>query len=80
MAFLPGVRITVRMPDVERVRLTVIGETEGLSAVPGSVLRPSGLVAAIGEDGDLVAVTCGYILTSDSPVRWRSPSRCGRGV
>ncbi|MEU7458010.1 M28 family peptidase [Streptosporangium roseum] len=62
-----GVRLTVRMPEAERVRLTAIGETDGLSAVPGFVPRPSGLVAATREDGDLIAVTRGYTLTGGSP-------------
>ncbi|MFE3451363.1 M28 family peptidase [Nonomuraea sp. NPDC059194] len=57
-----GVTITVRVPGADRVRLTVISETDGLSAVPGFVPRPAGLVAATREDGDLVAVTRTYAL------------------
>ncbi|GAT69100.1 aminopeptidase [Planomonospora sphaerica] len=61
-----GVRITLRIPEQDRIRLTVIAETDGLTAVPGFVPRPPGLVAATREDGDLTAVTRGYTLTGDS--------------
>ncbi|MGP3930248.1 M20/M25/M40 family metallo-hydrolase [Nonomuraea sp. KM88] len=61
-----GVQITVRTPEADRIRLTVIGETDGLTAVPGFVPRPPHLVAATREDGDLTAVTRGYTLTRDS--------------
>ncbi|MFC6577666.1 M28 family peptidase [Planomonospora parontospora] len=60
-----GVRITLRIPEQDRIRLTVIAETDGLTAVPGFVPRPPGLVAATREDGDLTAVTRGYTLTGD---------------
>ncbi|MFF3669483.1 M20/M25/M40 family metallo-hydrolase [Microtetraspora malaysiensis] len=59
-----GVQITVRLPDSDRIRVTAIAETDGFSAVPGFLPRPAGLVAATREDGDLVAVTRGYTLTS----------------
>lgn len=58
-----GVEITVRIPEADRIRLIVIGEIDGLTAVPGFVPRPPHLVAATREDGDLVAVTRGYTLT-----------------
>ncbi|MET7461277.1 M28 family peptidase [Nonomuraea sp. NPDC005501] len=57
-----GARITLRVPGGGRIRLTAIGETDGLSTVPGFVPRPPGLVAATREDGDLVAVTRTYTL------------------
>ncbi|MEV3985375.1 M28 family peptidase [Nonomuraea sp. NPDC049758] len=61
-----GVLITVRVPEKDRLRLTVIAETDGLTAVPGFVPRPPDLVAATREDGDLTAVTRTYTLTRDS--------------
>jgi hypothetical protein len=61
-----GVQITLRIPEQDRVRLTLIAETDGLTAVPGFVPRPPDLVAATREDGDLTAVTRGYTLTRDS--------------
>ncbi|MEU7747987.1 M28 family peptidase [Nonomuraea sp. NPDC049158] len=61
-----GAQITLRMAKADRIRLTVIGETDGLTAVPGFVPRPPDLVAATREDGGLVAVTRSYTLTSDS--------------
>ncbi|TDD14596.1 M20/M25/M40 family metallo-hydrolase [Nonomuraea diastatica] len=61
-----GVQITIRIPDKDRIRLTVIAETDGFAAVPGFVPRPPGLVAATREDGDLTAVTRSYSLTRDS--------------
>ncbi len=64
-----GVRFTVRVPHVDRIRIVAIGETDGLSAVPGFVPRPPGLVAATREDGDLVAVTRGHTLTNDDVTR-----------
>lgn len=57
-----GARITLRVPGADRVRVTAIGETDGLRAVPGFVPRPPELVAATREDGDLVAVTRTYTL------------------
>ncbi|WP_336208681.1 M28 family peptidase [Nonomuraea sp. LPB2021202275-12-8] len=59
-----GVQITVRVADADRIRLTAIAETDGLTAVPGFVPRPPDLVAATREDGDLTAVTRSYTLTS----------------
>ncbi|MEU0572213.1 hypothetical protein ABZ297_43375 [Nonomuraea sp. NPDC005983] len=56
-----GAQITLRVPGADRIRLTAIGETDGLGAVPGFVPRPPGLVAATREDGDLVAVTRTYL-------------------
>ncbi|MER7212381.1 M28 family peptidase [Streptosporangium sp. NPDC000239] len=61
-----GVRVTVRLSPAERVRVIAISESDGLSAVPGFVPRPPGLVAATREDGDLVAVTRGYTLRRGS--------------
>ncbi|MFD9944761.1 hypothetical protein [Nonomuraea sp. NPDC059022] len=61
-----GVQLTVRLRDKDRIRLTVIAETDGLTGVPGFVPRPPGLVAATREDGDLTAVTRGYTLTGPS--------------
>ncbi|WP_433519655.1 M28 family peptidase [Nonomuraea sp. CA-143628] len=61
-----GVQITLRVPEAGRIRLTVIGETDGLTAVPGFVPRPPDLVAATREDGGLVAVTRGYTLAGDA--------------
>ncbi|WP_235854163.1 M28 family peptidase [Nonomuraea aridisoli] len=61
-----GVQITVRIPGKERIGLTVIAETDGLTTVPGFVPRPPDLVAATREDGDLAAVTRSYTLTRDS--------------
>ncbi|MEO3867590.1 hypothetical protein ABGB18_02035 [Nonomuraea sp. B12E4] len=61
-------QITLRIPKADRIRLTVIGETDGLTAVPGFVPRPPHLVAATREDGDLIAVTRSYSLTNDSQV------------
>ncbi|MFD2349696.1 hypothetical protein ACFSTC_10455 [Nonomuraea ferruginea] len=61
-----GVQITLRVPEKDRIRLTVIAETDGLTAVPGFVPRPPDLVAATREDGDLTAVTRGYTLTRGS--------------
>ncbi|NRQ31925.1 M28 family peptidase [Nonomuraea sp. NN258] len=58
-----GAQITVRVPGQDRVRLTVIAETDGLAGVPGFVPRPPELVAATREDGDLTAITRGYTLT-----------------
>jgi hypothetical protein len=61
-----GTRITVRVPGADQVRLTVIGETDGLASVPGFAPRPPHLVAATREDGDLVAVTRSYTLRPPS--------------
>ncbi|MEV0308474.1 M28 family peptidase [Nonomuraea fuscirosea] len=61
-----GALITMRVPEKDRLRLTVIAETDGLTAVPGFVPRPPDLVAATREDGDLTAVTRSYTLTRDS--------------
>ncbi|NUR92759.1 MAG: M28 family peptidase, partial [Nonomuraea sp.] len=61
-----GVVLDVRVPQKEQVRLTVIAETDGFTAVPGFVPRPPDLVAATREDGDLTAVTRSYTLTRDS--------------
>ncbi|MFI7056418.1 M28 family peptidase [Streptosporangium canum] len=69
-----GVRITVRVPGTDRVRLTAIAETDGLTAVPGFVPRPPDLVAATREDGDLIAVTRGYTLSSDARIPRPLPS------
>ncbi|MFI9560427.1 M28 family peptidase [Nonomuraea endophytica] len=60
-----GVQLTVRIRAKDRIRLTVIAETDGLTAVPGFVPRPPDLVAATREDGDLTAVTRSYALTAD---------------
>ncbi|RJL24166.1 M28 family peptidase [Bailinhaonella thermotolerans] len=57
-----GAAISVRVPDGERVRLVAIGETDGLSGVPGFVPRPPALVAATREDGDMIAVTRGLVV------------------
>lgn len=73
-----GVQITVRMPETERIRLTAIAETDGLSAVPGFILRPPNLVAATREDGDLIAVTRSYTLARDSQIPERLPSNSGK--
>ncbi|MEU6743753.1 hypothetical protein [Streptosporangium sandarakinum] len=61
-----GVQITVRLPAKDRIRLTVIAETDGLTAAPGFVPKPPDLVAATREDGDLTTVTRTYTLTGDS--------------
>ncbi|WP_185844414.1 hypothetical protein [Nonomuraea sp. WAC 01424] len=61
-----GVQIAVRIPERDRIRLTLIAETDGLTTVPGFVPRPPDLVAATREDGDLTAVTRSYTLTSNS--------------
>ncbi|WP_063767658.1 M28 family peptidase [Streptosporangium roseum] len=73
-----GVQITVRVPDADRIRLTAVAETDGLSAVPGFLPRPPGLVAATREDGDLIALTRTYTLTSASPIPQRPSSGSGR--
>ncbi|KAB8181518.1 M28 family peptidase [Nonomuraea phyllanthi] len=70
-----GVRITVRVPDKDRIRLTVIAETDGLAAVPGFVPRPADLVAATREDGDLVAVTRSYTLGAATSAAISRPNR-----
>ncbi|MCA2229395.1 M28 family peptidase [Nonomuraea aurantiaca] len=70
-----GVQITLRIPEADRIRLTVIGETDGLTGVPGFAPRPPHLVAATREDGDLIAVTRGYTLTPE-----RLPSGPGTGA
>lgn len=57
-----GAEITLRVPRADRIRVTAIAETYGLSTVPGYVPRPPGLVASTREDGDLVAVTRTYDL------------------
>ncbi|MER5649869.1 M28 family peptidase [Streptosporangium sp. NPDC002524] len=57
-----GAEITLRVPRADRLRVTAIAETYGLSTVPGYVPRPPGLVASTREDGDLVAVTRTYDL------------------
>jgi hypothetical protein len=57
-----GAEITLRVPGADRFRLTAIAETDGLSAVPGYVERPPGVVAATREDGDLIAITRTYRL------------------
>ncbi|WP_433248377.1 M28 family peptidase [Streptosporangium sp. CA-135522] len=64
-----GVQITVRVAQADRIRVTAIAETDGLSTVPGFLPRPPGLVAATREDGDLIAVTRSYTLTSASQQR-----------
>ncbi|MEU8148836.1 M28 family peptidase [Nonomuraea sp. NPDC048901] len=61
-----GVQITLRIQEADRIRLTVIGETDGLTAVPGFIPRPPHLVAATREDGGLIAVTRGYTLAGDA--------------
>ncbi|WP_436761963.1 M28 family peptidase [Streptosporangium sp. V21-05] len=57
-----GAEITLRVPRADRLRVTAIAETYGLSTVPGYLPRPPGLVASTREDGDLVAVTRTYDL------------------
>ncbi len=57
-----GAEITLRVPRADRLRVTAIAETYGLSTVPGYLPRPPGLVASTREDGDLVAVTRMYDL------------------
>ncbi|MFC4011961.1 M28 family peptidase [Nonomuraea purpurea] len=56
------VRLTLRVPQGGRFRVTAIAESDGHLAVPGYVPRPPGLVAATREDGDLVAITRTYTL------------------
>ncbi|SDG47492.1 Peptidase family M28 [Sinosporangium album] len=73
-----GVQITVRIPHMDRIRLTAIAETDGLSTVPGFVSRPPNLVAATREDGDLIAVTRSYTLARDSQIPERLPSSSGK--
>ncbi|MGV9776005.1 M28 family peptidase [Streptosporangium sp. NPDC003464] len=73
-----GVQITVRIPDADRARLTAIAETDDLSAVPGFRPRPPGLTAATREDGDLIAVTRTYTLTSASHRSQRPSSGSGK--
>ncbi|RBQ19472.1 aminopeptidase [Spongiactinospora rosea] len=55
-----GARLTVRVPGTGPVQLTAIGETDGLTTVPGFQPRPPALVTATREDGDLTAVTRTY--------------------
>ncbi|SEG98118.1 Peptidase family M28 [Nonomuraea solani] len=57
-----GAEITLRVPGAKGFRLTAISETDGLTAVPGFVPRPAGLIAATREDGDLLAITRTYAL------------------
>lgn len=57
-----GVEITLRVPGADRIRVTAIDETRTLADVPGFVPRPPEVVAATREDGELVAVACGYEL------------------
>ncbi|MFB9477234.1 M20/M25/M40 family metallo-hydrolase [Nonomuraea salmonea] len=61
-----GATFTVRTQGQDRIRLTVISETDGLPAVPGFVPRPADLVAATREDGDLTAVTRTYTLSRNA--------------
>ncbi|MFG2015419.1 M20/M25/M40 family metallo-hydrolase [Actinomadura geliboluensis] len=55
-----GASITVRVPSGGR--LTAIAETDGLTAAPGFVPPPPGLVPSTREDGNLTAVTRTYTL------------------
>ncbi|GII94099.1 aminopeptidase [Sinosporangium siamense] len=68
-----GAQITVRIPETDRIHLTAIAETDGLTAVSGFVPRPPNLVAATREDGDLTAVTRTYNLTRTDAPRGGSP-------
>lgn len=55
-----GADVTVGLRDPGPVRVTVMGETPGLAAVPGFVPRPADLTPSRREDGELVSVTRTY--------------------
>ncbi|MBF6351873.1 M28 family peptidase [Nocardia flavorosea] len=57
-----GAELTVRTPGADRVRVTAIDESHGLTDAPGFRPRPADTIASIRPDGDVMVVVRNYRL------------------